>query len=127
MDQTAVSVSRGDPDLLEFMRATRPFERLSEDVLRLLCGRMTRMRIAAGQNLFEKNVRGDSMYVVISGRAATVKKTVDLNIQPPMKRFRMNQFKALEETAETGYRHAAESVKTWLAARPEVARFLPRR
>ena len=57
-------------------------------------------------------------------KTETVKKTVDLYIQPPMKRFRMNQFKALEEIAETGYRHAAESLKAWLVARPEVARLL---
>ena len=60
-------------------------------------------------------------------KTETVKQTVDLYIQPPTKRFRMNQFKALEEIAEAGYRHAAESVKAWLVARPEVARFLERR
>ena len=72
MDQPAISVSRADPELLEFMRSTRPFERLSEGVLHRLCGRMTRVRVAAGQNLFETNDRGDAMYVLISGLATTV-------------------------------------------------------
>lgn len=57
-------------------------------------------------------------------KTETVRKTVDLYLQPPLSRFRMNQFKALEEIAETGYRHAVESVKAWLDARPEVARLL---
>ncbi|MGH6628640.1 MAG: cyclic nucleotide-binding domain-containing protein, partial [Burkholderiales bacterium] len=72
MEQPAISVSRADPELLKFLRSTRPFDRLADDVLHRLCGRMTRVRIAAGQNLFEKNDRGDAMYVVISGLATTV-------------------------------------------------------
>ena len=57
-------------------------------------------------------------------KSETVKKTVDLYIQPPLNRFRMNQFKALEQIAEAGYRHATVVVNDWLRARPEVARFV---
>jgi NTE family protein/lysophospholipid hydrolase len=57
-------------------------------------------------------------------KSEAVKKTVDLYIQPPLGRFRMNQFKALEQIAEAGYRHATVAVSDWLRARPEVARFV---
>jgi NTE family protein/lysophospholipid hydrolase len=60
-------------------------------------------------------------------KTETVKKTVDLYLQPPVKRFRMNQFKALEEIAEAGYRHAAEKVAEWLRTRPEISRLVARR
>jgi NTE family protein/lysophospholipid hydrolase len=59
-------------------------------------------------------------------KSDTVKKTVDLYIQPPLSRFGMNQFKALEQIAEAGYRHATLAVNDWLRARPEVARFVRR-
>ena len=59
-------------------------------------------------------------------KTETVKKTVDLYIQPPLDRFRMNQFKALEQIAEVGYRHASSTLKEWLLTRPELARFLRR-
>jgi predicted acylesterase/phospholipase RssA len=59
-------------------------------------------------------------------KTETVKKSVDLYIQPPLTRFRMNQFKALEQIAEAGYDHASLALKEWLNARPEVARFVRR-
>ncbi len=59
-------------------------------------------------------------------KTETVKKSVDLYIQPPLSRFRMNQFKALEQIAEAGYDHASPALKEWLNTRPEVARFVRR-
>jgi len=55
-----------------------------------------------------------------------VKKTVDLYLQPPVKRFRMNQFRALDEIAEAGYGHAREALAEWLRQRPELAQLLGR-
>ena len=59
-------------------------------------------------------------------KTETVRKTVDLYIQPPLHRFRMNQFKALEQIAEAGYNHASLTLSEWLRTRPEFARFLRR-
>ena len=59
-------------------------------------------------------------------KTETVRKTVDLYIQPPVNRFRMNQFKALEEIAEVGYHHSRVALEAWLPTRPEVARFVRR-
>ena len=66
-------VSReADEPLRALVRATPPFDRLPEDVLHKLCGRMTRMQVAAGQILYERNDRGDAMYIVIAGGAHAV-------------------------------------------------------
>lgn len=71
MDQPVFSASRADPQLFALLRSMQPFDRLAEDVLHRLCKRITRVRLAAGQNLFQKNDRSDAIYVVISGMATT--------------------------------------------------------
>jgi NTE family protein/lysophospholipid hydrolase len=53
-----------------------------------------------------------------------MKKNVDLYIQPPVNRFRLMQFRAFEEIAETGYRHARAVLGEWIAQRPEFAQML---
>lgn len=56
-----------DAGLLEFLRATSPYDRLPEAVVEALGECMTRVRLAAGMTLFEKGDLGDAMYLVISG------------------------------------------------------------
>ena len=68
MDQPAPICTTRDPGLLAFLRSTPPFDHLPEAVLGKLCECTTRVRLAAGQTLFEKGERGDAMYLVISGR-----------------------------------------------------------
>ena len=59
-------------------------------------------------------------------QAEQVRKTVDLYLQPPVKAFRMNQFRRLEAIAQAGYAHAREAVEEWLRQKPELARLLGR-
>ena len=67
MDQATAFRSQPDPELVALLRATAPFAHLPEAVLASLCRRMTRLRLSAGQTLFEKGDRGDAMYFVVGG------------------------------------------------------------
>jgi NTE family protein/lysophospholipid hydrolase len=49
-----------------------------------------------------------------------VKKLVDLYIQPPVGRFGLMQFRALDAIAEAGYRHAKPILEDWIRQRPEL-------
>jgi len=66
--ETPAAASPPDPELLQVVRSTPPFEQLPEPVPEALCRRMTRLRLAAGETLFEEGEAGDAMYVVIGGR-----------------------------------------------------------
>jgi len=57
-------------------------------------------------------------------KTESMKKLVDLYIQPPVSRFKLMQFSALEDIAETGYRHAKTVLGDWIAQRPELAEML---
>lgn len=57
-------------------------------------------------------------------KTETVKKLVDLYIRPPLDRFGLLQFRAFEDIAEAGYRHAKVSLAEWIEQRPELARML---
>jgi NTE family protein/lysophospholipid hydrolase len=57
-----------DPELLALVSATPPFDRLPVAVREALCGRMTRLELAAGETLFERGDGGDALYLVIDGR-----------------------------------------------------------
>ncbi|MGQ0652675.1 MAG: cyclic nucleotide-binding domain-containing protein [Betaproteobacteria bacterium] len=58
------------------------------------------------------------------GKTESVKKLVDLYIQPPVSPFGLMQFRALEAIAETGYRHAKPALEAWLRSRPDLAQML---
>jgi NTE family protein/lysophospholipid hydrolase len=57
-------------------------------------------------------------------KSESAKKLVDLYIQPPVGRFGLMQFRAFEDIAEAGYRHARTVLSEWVAARPEFAQML---
>jgi NTE family protein/lysophospholipid hydrolase len=57
-------------------------------------------------------------------KTETVKKLLDLYIQPPVNRFGLMQFRALDEIAEAGYCHAKASLAEWIEQRPELAQML---
>jgi len=57
-------------------------------------------------------------------KTETVKKLVDLYIQPPVNGFGLMQFGALDEIAEAGYCHAKACLAEWIEQRPELARML---
>lgn len=67
MDETAAIHSQAGSGLRDLVRSTPPFDQLPAEVLDALCRRMTSMRLAAGQTLFEKDQPGDAMYFVIAG------------------------------------------------------------
>jgi NTE family protein/lysophospholipid hydrolase len=58
------------------------------------------------------------------GKTESVKKLVDLYIQPPVSPFGLMQFHALEDIAATGYRHAKPALEAWLQSRPDLAKML---
>ncbi|MGH8705918.1 MAG: cyclic nucleotide-binding domain-containing protein [Burkholderiales bacterium] len=68
MDESAPTHAPLDAALQAFLRATPPFDRLPDDVRDRLCRRMTRLRLARGQTLFEKGDIGEAMYLILSGR-----------------------------------------------------------
>jgi predicted acylesterase/phospholipase RssA len=57
-------------------------------------------------------------------KTEAVKKLVDLYIQPPVSRFGLMQFRALEEIAEAGYLHTQKALAEWIQQRPDIARML---
>lgn len=57
-------------------------------------------------------------------KTETVKKLVDLYIQPPLNRFGLLQFRAFDYIAEAGYLHSKASLEQWIAQQPELARML---
>lgn len=57
-------------------------------------------------------------------KTESVKRLVDLYIHPPVGRFALMDFKALDDIAEAGYHHAKASLANWMAERPEVAQML---
>lgn len=57
-------------------------------------------------------------------KTETVKKLVDLYIQPPLNRFGLLQFRAFDDIAEAGYRHAKAALEEWIEQRPELAKML---
>ena len=57
-------------------------------------------------------------------KTETVKKQVDLYIQPPVGRFGLMQFEAFEDIRDAGYRHAREILEGWIRERPELAQIL---
>lgn len=72
MDKSATFSGDADEALRALVRATPPFDGLPEEVLRKLCGRMTRVRVPAGQDLCARNDRSDAMHIVLAGRAHAV-------------------------------------------------------
>jgi NTE family protein/lysophospholipid hydrolase len=54
-------------------------------------------------------------------KTETMKKLVDLYIQPPVGRFGLMQFSAFEDIADAGYAYARSMLKDWIAQRPQLA------
>ena len=54
-------------------------------------------------------------------KTETVKKLVDLYIQPPVGSFGLMQFGAFDDIAEAGYRHTKTLLDEWIAQRPQLA------
>jgi NTE family protein/lysophospholipid hydrolase len=57
-------------------------------------------------------------------KTETVKKLVDLYIQPPLGEFGLMQFRAFDAIAEAGYRHAREVLEQWTGQQPDLVRML---
>ena len=57
-------------------------------------------------------------------KTESVKKLVDLYIQPPVGRFGLMQFDSFDAIAAAGYQHAKGAVADWKRERPELERML---
>jgi predicted acylesterase/phospholipase RssA/CRP-like cAMP-binding protein len=57
-------------------------------------------------------------------KTESVKRLVDLYIQPPVSGFALMEFKSLKDIAEAGYQHSKELLANWVEQRPELARML---
>ncbi len=77
MNQPTPNPTPPDSGLLAFLRSTPPFDQLPEAVLVKLNDRSTRVKLAAGQTLFNSGEIGDSMYLVIRGRLLGSEQTED--------------------------------------------------
>ncbi len=54
-------------------------------------------------------------------KARTARADADLYLRPPVERFGLLEFAAIEEIAEIGYRYARDELARWLARKPEDA------
>ncbi len=57
-------------------------------------------------------------------KTESVKKLVDLYIQPPVGRFGLMQFDSFDDIAVAGYQHAQGALREWMLERPELGRML---
>ncbi|MDA0225708.1 MAG: cyclic nucleotide-binding domain-containing protein, partial [Proteobacteria bacterium] len=57
-----------DPSLTALLGATPPFDQLPQPLLERLCALASTTRLRAGETLFAKGERGDTLYVVRDGR-----------------------------------------------------------
>lgn len=57
-------------------------------------------------------------------KTESVKKLVDLYIQPPVGRFGLMQFDSFDDIASAGYLHAQGALRDWMTERPEFGRML---
>ena len=57
-------------------------------------------------------------------KTESVKKLVDLYIQPPVGRFGLMQFDSFDDIAAAGYQHAQAALRDWKRERPELERML---
>ncbi len=57
-------------------------------------------------------------------KTESVKKLVDLYIQPPVGRFGLMQFDSFDDIASAGYLHAQAALRDWMSERPELGRML---
>jgi NTE family protein/lysophospholipid hydrolase len=57
-------------------------------------------------------------------KTESVKKLVDLYIQPPVGRFGLMQFDSFDAIAEAGYQHAQAALRIWKEEQPELGRML---
>ena len=57
-------------------------------------------------------------------KTESVKKLVDLYIQPPVGSFGLMQFQSFDAIAAAGYEHARTALSDWKKERPELERML---